>query len=151
MPELFHLHPMAVHFPIAFLTVGLLLALWGLAERPSAWRAETVTRLLWLGTVSAWAALGLGLLAERSAPHVPKAWETLAGHESFAWWTCGLFTGLSLYQAAARRFGWKRRVHAWLLAAGWSAAFVLLALTAREGGVLVFSHGVGVAATTPAN
>ncbi len=91
---------------------------------------------MWLGTASAWAALGAGLLAEKTAPHVPPAWEALADHRTFAWWTVGVFTFLSLW----RWFGkWPRlQVLAWVLATG------LLLYTAYLGGEVVFSYGMGV-------
>ena len=38
-----------------------------------AWLADAVSWLLWLGTASAWVAGGLGLLAEKTAPHVAPA------------------------------------------------------------------------------
>lgn len=145
MPELFHLHPMAVHFPIVLLALGLSLALWDLRGSGSAWRAEAVSWLLWLGAASAWVALGLGLLAERTAPHVPLAWEAQADHELLAWWTCGVFTALSVLRAAQLRLAWRGRAFAWLLAAAWLAGFGLLAAAAKKGGELVYAHGVGVA------
>lgn len=145
MPELFHLHPMAVHFPIVFLALGLALALRDLRGGGSACRAEAVSWLLWLGAASAWVALGLGLLAERTAPHVPMAWETQADHEVLAWWTCGVFTALSVLRALQVKRGWSGRALPWLLAALWLAGFGLLAGTAKKGGELVFVHGVGVA------
>ncbi len=135
MFKLHLLHPAAVHFPIALLTTGLALQVfsrrWGSCRQPAAW-------LLWLGTLSAWAALGLGLLAEDAAPHVPPAWETLAEHEELAWWTVGLFSGLSLWR-------WRKPDKAeklFLLA--WAAAAAVLLAAAYHGGELVFKFGMGV-------
>ena len=136
--KLYHLHPAAVHFPIAFLIAGAAAA--GL-RLP---RAES--GLLWLGTLSAWATLGLGLLAEKTAPHVPLAWEVLAEHETLAWWTCGLFTALSLLRAFALRKGLdegKARAAQVLI---WMIGLGLLVATAMHGGELVFGYGVGVRA-----
>jgi uncharacterized membrane protein len=129
------LHPVAVHFPIVLLTTGWLA---GALRRRAAWAEGASTWGLWLGTAGAWAALGLGLLAERTAPHVPPAWETLNRHQTLGWWTVALFTVLSLWHWRAKE-RWRTAFLAlWLAACG-----VLLA-TARQGGELVYTHGMGV-------
>ena len=104
---------------------------WEALKQPAAW-------LLWLGTLSAWAALGLGLLSEKTAPHVPPAWETLAEHEELAWWTVGLFTGLSAWR------WWKPEKGEKLFLLAWAAAAGVLFATAWHGGELVFKFGMGV-------
>ena len=136
MLKLHLLHPAAVHFPIALLTTG-----WA-AEALSRRRPrlkEAASWLLWLGTLAAWAALGLGLLAEKTAPHVPPAWETLAEHEELAWWTVGLFSGLSLWRWRLPEKGKT------LLLLSWLAAAAVLVATAWHGGELVYKFGMGVA------
>ena len=141
MPKPFLLHPAVVHFPIALLLTGLAgawVAAWG---KRRAWLADAVSWLLWLGTASAWAAGGLGLLAEKTAPHVPPAWETLATHETLAYWTVGLFTALSLW----RRFFKEHWPRLFLLA--WLGAAAVLLATAYHGGELVFTHNMGTAAS----
>lgn len=135
------LHPALVHFPIALLLAGLAGACAAAWRKRAAWLADAVSWLLWLGTASAWAAGGLGLLAQRTAPHVPPAWETLADHESLAYWTIGLFTALSLW----RRF-FKERWPA-LFVLVWLGAAGALAATAYYGGELVFTHNMGTAAS----
>lgn len=130
------LHPVAVHFPIALLTAGFVAELW---SRRRAAAAEAASWLLWAGTASAWAALALGLLAEKTAPHVPPAWQTLHRHETLAYWTTGLFTALSLW-----RWRLGRRAQAAFLVV-WIVACAALLATAREGGELVFTYGMGVA------
>ena len=111
------LHPVAVHFPIALLTVGWLA---GALRRRAAWAGPASDWSLWLGTAAAWAALGLGLLAEETAPHVPSAWQALNLHETLAWWTAGLFTVLSLWR-------WRRpqKAEAWFLILWLAACGVL--------------------------
>lgn len=131
------LHPAAVHFPIAFLTLGLAAAAAARLGRGPQWLNEAASWLLWLGTLAAWAALGLGLLAEEYVPHVPAAWKVLEEHETLAWWTAGLFTALSLWR-------W-RRPRAWETAflLAWAVAAGVLVSTAWHGGELVFAFGVG--------
>jgi len=143
--ELYLLHPMAVHFPLALLTLGLAVCAVETRRGRPAWVTEAVSWLLWLGTASAWAAMGLGLLAERTAEHVPLAWETLEHHEELAYWTVGLFTALSLWRFWQRRGGYQagRKLRLAFLAA-WLGAFAVLAATAEHGGELVYTHGMGV-------
>lgn len=126
--ELYHLHPAAVHFPIALLALGA--AAVGLRLR----KAESW--LLWLGTLSAWATLGLGLLAGKTAPHVPLAWEVLADHETLAWWTCSAFSVLSCLRFFEK---WRR-----LQFVLWAAGLALLVATAMHGAELVYGFGMGV-------
>lgn len=138
MPELYHIHPFVIHFPIVLLTVGWaleFLAVW--RERPE-WAGAAATWSLWIGTFLAWAAVGAGLLAEEFAPHVPAAWETLAEHEALGFWTAGLFSGLSLW-----RWRWSDKGRR-LFAGAWLLATAVLLATAYHGGELVFHHGVGV-------
>lgn len=135
------LHPAFVHFPIALLLTGLAGACAFAWSKRRAWLADAVSWLLWLGTASAWAAAGLGLLAERTAPHVPPAWETLYNHQALAYWTLGLFTALSLWRYFFRD-RWPR-----LFLIVWLAAAAVLLATAYQGGELVFTHNMGTAAS----
>ena len=143
MPPLYLLHPPVVHFPIALLSVGLAGAIVDAWSKRWAWLTDAVSWLLWLGTVSAWAAGGLGLLAAKTAPHVPPAWETLATHQTLAYWTIGTFTVLSLWRLFFRT-RWPR-----LFLIGGIAAAGLLMATGYQGGELVFTHNMGTAASLP--
>lgn len=143
MPKPYLLHAAFVHFPIALLLTGLAGGLVDSATKKWGWLADAVSWLLWLGAASAWAALGLGFLAERTAPHVPPAWETLATHKALAFWTVGVFSALALWRFFFRERWPRLFVAAWLAAAG-----VLLA-TAYQGGELVFTHNMGTAASEP--
>ena len=140
LPELWLLHPAAVHFPIALLTAGWAAGALSRATRRPVWLPDAATGLLWLGAAAAWAALGLGLLAERTAPHVPPAWRTLSLHETLAYWTAGSFTVLSLWRWRLGQRGERLFLIIWL------AACAVLLATAYQGGKLVFTHGMGVRA-----
>lgn len=135
MPAAHLWHPAVVHYPLALLTAGLGLEAAGRATGRRS-LADAASWMLRLGAASAWLALGLGLLAERSAPHVPSAWETMADHETAAYWTAGLFTLLAAWK------GWGR-AQRWLPLA-WALALFPLIRTAYLGGELVFTHAVGV-------
>ena len=111
----------------------------GRGRRGGGGAPQSASWLLWAGTVSAWVTLGLGLVAAKTAPHVPSAWETLNLHQTLGWWTVGLFTALSLWRWRLGRKAESYFLAAWLVACG-----VLLA-TGFQGGELVFTHAMGVA------
>ena len=144
MPEPYVLHAALVHFPIALLLTGLAAVSIGeFTGRRHGWLAEATSWLLWLGTASAWIAVALGLFAERTAPHVPPAWETLADHKTLGLWTAGVFSLL-----AAWRLFFKQRWARTLIVV-WIAAAALLLATAYEGGELVFNYNMGTQASVP--
>jgi uncharacterized membrane protein len=136
-PYLFH--PMVVHFPIALLTLGLAAAVVALSPRSPAWLRPAVDWVLGLGTLALWVTLGLGLLAEDLAPHVPAAWRVMASHKQHAWITAAAFSSLCLLWAWS-----KGRWRPWLTLL-WALCCVSLALTAHLGARLVFDFGVGSA------
>ena len=140
MPPVYLFHPIAVHFPIALLSVGLAVALSSilLKDKPRfSWLNDATSWLLWIGTLAAWCAMALGLLAEDKAPHVPPAWEVLADHKMRAFWTVGAFSVLSIWRMIHRK-DHKAQLFAWALCLG------LLFSTAYLGGKLVFDFGMGV-------
>lgn len=144
MPELYQLHPAAVHFPIALLFLGAAVAAVRLIKSSPRWLSLAESWLLWLGTLSAWAALGLGLLAENYAPHKPLAWEVLADHKTLAFWTCGVFSVLALLRLWSTHRAHQADRWRWLQLGLWLAGIVLLAATGLHGGRLVFDFGMGL-------
>lgn len=144
--KLYHLHPAAVHFPIALLIAGAAAAGLRLRRGAPEWLSKSESWLLWLGTLSAWAALGLGLLAEKAAPHVPLAWEVLAEHEELGWWTVAVFSALSSLRLFAVKTGRDAGKTRAAQALCWIIGLGLLFATAMHGAELVFGFGVGVGA-----
>lgn len=144
MPKLYQLHPAAVHFPIALLSLGAAVAAVRLRSSSPRWLSWAESWLLWIGTLAAWAALGLGLLAEDFAPHKPLAWEVLADHKTLGFWTAGVFAVFSLLrlwttQRAHDADRWRR-----LQLLLWLAGVVLLVATGLHGGELVYDFGMGL-------
>lgn len=135
------LHPAWVHFPIALLIAGAAVELVS-RLRPQGRQALSAVASwsLWLGALAAAIAAGLGYLAEETANHVPDAWQVMARHQLLGYWTAGVFAALALW-----RWRWPQRWPRLFLAA-WLCALALLVLTAKKGGELVYTYGMGVAA-----
>ena len=106
--------------------------------------AQTSLWLLRLGFLGAVAAAGFGLLAEKTAPHVPAAWETLWDHKRLGLATAGVSIALWIVEELARRT--PKPWLTWLGRLLWLAAVVLVIAAGNEGGELVYTYGVGVAA-----
>src|SRR5712691_7234162 len=73
-------HPLLVHFPIAFWLGALLFELLAVARSSEEWH-RTAVRLLYLGTLTAFAAVGSGLLAEEAVPETGTARDVFELHE----------------------------------------------------------------------
>ena len=88
-------HPIFVHFPIALWTAALLFeALAVLRKSDDAHR--TAVRLLYLGTLVGFAAMGTGLLAEEAVPETGPAHEVMEIHETFMYISTSVAVGLCL-------------------------------------------------------
>ncbi len=136
------LHPAIVHFPIALLSLGFLGAAGAASRKGPVWLSEASSWLLWIGVATVWLSFGLGLLAEKFAPHVPAAWEAFERHEESAYWTAGLFTAVALGRLRLRGNASPPAERA--LLAAWAVALASLLRTAYLGGELVFRFGMGV-------
>ncbi len=143
LPGLGHvqnIHPLIVHFPLAFLTAAVLLYMLVWLVRRDAW-AWVPFWLLVLGTLGAGAAVATGLRAE---PGVMVArsvrTELLEPHEEFMLATLGLATALTVWAAAARPLPRRGRAVFVLL------LVVLAAVMARGadyGGRMVYDYNAG--------
>jgi uncharacterized membrane protein len=136
-----NVHPLIVHFPIAFLTAFLLLEVSGLALRKPAVR-QVASGMLYLGALSAVAAAGAGLVAEASVPHGAAVHEIMEWHERAGLTVATLSVILALwrYLAHARFSSMAQALH--LFVAGLIA--VCLVFGADLGGLMVYQYGVGV-------
>lgn len=102
--ELFNIHPMLVHFPVAFLPGAFLLFGLGIAfknrELNAAGRA-----CLYLAAAGALAALITGLFAKESFPHNDTIHRMMQTHEILAWLALALswvLSGWSFFQSEYR-------------------------------------------------
>ena len=104
-----NIHPLVVHFPIAFLVGAALFYFLSWIFRNQT-LATTALLLLILGTLSAGAAVGTGLYAEEGVMVSRSVREHLLElHETFMLVTLGLSVVSSIWALIARPFPKKRR------------------------------------------
>ncbi len=137
-------HPLLVHFPIALLTVAVLVDLAAAIRRSAGWRGAA-TALLVGGALTLIPTYLAGRWAVDAMQSPFPAAETAASaHADSAWLTLLVFLAVAAVRLAiawwGRLDGWR---HTALLVAG-VAAWGLLVQTADRGGRLVFDLGVGV-------
>lgn len=142
-----NLHPLIVHFPIAFFIGALAM------EAMAVFRDEkfhfAATWMLYLGTISALIALPTGFIAEELAAQTDPRGHSAPGHELVhvhrTWMvsTTGvgvLLTGY-LFWINARS---KWRSQRWALLAGLVVLSAMVSMGADRGGQLVYEFGTGV-------
>ena len=135
-------HPIVVHFPVALLSVSVLVDVAALAARRGDWH-KFAYALLVAGTVGAAAAVITG--TEAAPPHRQSAdvVETVDRHEDLGSVVFIVFLAVSLGRLPVhlqRQVGWPLAM--WLGVAGMGC--VLLWMTSLVGGELVYEYGVGV-------
>ncbi|QSA95728.1 DUF2231 domain-containing protein [Methylococcus sp. EFPC2] len=136
-----NVHPMIVHFPIALLVTFFALDIASLVLRRPALRSAA-DWTLYLGAISAVAAVGAGLFAESIVPHGQAIHETMEWHKRIGISIAGLALVLALWRALGHglRSSMARALHFFLAA----LMVVLIGVVADLGGYMVYGHGVGV-------
>lgn len=94
--ELFNIHPMFVHFPVALLPAAFLLFGLGIALNKQQLNAAG-RACLYLGAAGAMAALVTGLRAEDTVVHNETIHRLMEPHETLAWIVLGLSSVLSAW------------------------------------------------------
>ncbi len=138
-----NVHPMIVHFPIAFLSAFFLLEIVGASfRRPAV--LQVASWMLYLGAFGAVAAAAAGLIAAGSVPHGDSVHEVMEWHQRLMLGVSGLAAVLAVWRAAvAGRFSSTMAQGLHLLLA--TVMITLLVLGTDLGGLMVYQHGVGVA------
>ncbi len=134
------IHPLFVHFPVALLTMSLLLELLALRTR----RHDPSRPAWWLhiaGTAGIAGSVATGLYARSTALFPMEAIPFAENHEQLAFLTAGVFTGLLLWRISSRGMLPRRRGLYLVL---FSAGVCLLWAAAWYGGEMVYRFGVGV-------
>lgn len=135
-----NIHPMVVHFPIAFLVgAALFYFLAWIFPRPSL--ATTGFSLLILGAISAAAAVGTGLYAEEGVM-VSRSVRAhlLETHEALMITTLSLSVALTVWAAAARPFPAKGRL---IFALVFLGLLIVMAFGADYGARMVYDYNAG--------
>ncbi|MDO9103915.1 MAG: DUF2231 domain-containing protein [Methylovulum sp.] len=138
-----NVHPLLVHFPIAFLLGFFALDLIGTLAKKQAWRA-VASCLLYFGTVAAVVTVTAGFIAASTVAHGENVHEIMERHEHIGIAVLVLTSLLSL---------WRRKSGS-LIQGGANVLFlilagllcVLLSLGADLGGLMVYKYGVAVEA-----
>ena len=140
-----NLHPLVVHFPIAWLTAALIVDLICQVLPRAAW-AETMADVLYpTGAVSAWVTYLSGRQAAATVLTPGMAHALVLDHWNWALATTICFTGVAavrllfMFQREVPRF-WTRAA----LTAVALAGMLLLFQTGERGARLVYEYGVGV-------
>jgi uncharacterized membrane protein len=135
-----NIHPLLVHFPIAFLVgAALLYGLAGISPRLNL--GDTAFFLLILGTLSAAVTVGSGLYAEEGVRiSLSVRDHLLEVHEKFMIATSALGVVLSAWAVAARPFPRRGRSVFLLLFLG---LLILMAMGADYGARMVYDYNAG--------
>lgn len=134
-------HPLLVHFPIAFLSLFVVIDLLATALRKTAWR-QFAGNLLYLGTIFAGLTVWAGFIAAETVPHGHNVHDIMERHEQF---------GISVLALSAALSAWKLRrvVEGWGLFNVLSTVLLgMMIFGADLGGLMVYTHGVGVKAVS---
>ena len=145
------LHPIHVHFAIAFLVAGVLFRVaWlgghFLLRGRLAFASPAACALLVAGTLAVAAAVQSGKSASGDAEAIPGAHEAVEEHEDWAEWTYRLFVVVSLLEVIGlvlKRYEKAGPVLAVSGAVGLGGLFLVYE-TAEHGGKVVYGHAGGV-------
>lgn len=138
-----NIHPLLVHFPIAFLLAFFALDLAGTWTQKPQWRTVAGS-LLYLGTIAAAFTVTAGLIAANTVAHGANVHDIMERHEHI---------GISVLTLAALLSLWRIK-NGNLIQGGANTLFlmlaallcVLLSLGADLGGLMVYNYGVAVKA-----
>jgi len=140
-----NIHPLVVHFPIAFLSGFILIDLIASLAKKQSWR-EVASWFLYFGTVTALFTLIAGFFAESSVKHGGDVHAVMELHELF---------GIAILSLSAFLSLWRWIVKA-RIKAGANILYSLLSLIlggcillgADLGGLMVYKYGVAVEAVS---
>ena len=137
----FNVHPLFVHFPIAFLSVFFLFELVTTLGKRTQLRPVT-NALLYLGTLGALATVATGLIAASIVPHGEEVHQIIERHEHIGLSITAIAVILSLWRLLARSIS---GVMAHTLYFSLASVMVIgIFFGADLGGLMVYHHGVGV-------
>ena len=137
-----NIHPLLVHFPIAFLLGALLLEALAVWRRREDWHRAAVV-MLYLGAAGAVAASTSGWFAAETIEHTEASHEVLELHQAIMLWTTGLTVTLAMIAFLGERYLAGRTLQVFLLV-GLLVVSLMMTVGADRGGQLVFQFGAAV-------
>ncbi|MDH5525681.1 MAG: hypothetical protein OEY97_00045 [Nitrospirota bacterium] len=154
MPDITHIHPMLVHFPISLFLIAVLVQIATLVQQGDLAADDCLPQValgaLVIGTVAAIAAGVFGDIALEHAAELGFPEHELEEHEELGFATVWFFVVLTSFTLFARFRGIALDGgKGWGVAAAGVAGVVLLVMAAAHGGELVYELGVNVEAVTP--
>lgn len=141
LAEMPNIHPLLVHFPIAFLTAFLALDFFGSLFKQIPWR-NVAGWLLYLGTVSALLTVAAGFQAAATVPHGDAVHVIMEQHKNHGLFVLGIAVFLSLWRIAAGGVVKSLANGFYLLLS--AVMVIIMVLGADLGGLMVYQHGIGV-------
>jgi len=143
--EVYNVHPMFVHFPIALFPSALLLYFLGAVLKKPFFSGAGRT-CLYLGTAGVLLAFLTGLGAQESFPHNATIHAMMQTHKAVGWMTLGLAGALTLWsfwQSQSQPKGM------WAFVAVLAVTVLLILQTADIGSRMVFVEGAAVRIAVP--
>jgi len=138
-----NIHPIVVHFPIAFLSAFFIMDLLGALFSKQSWQ-QLATGLLYLGTLAAGAAVAAGLMAENTVEHGENVHLILERHELLGITVLCLSGFLSVWRLLS---GGIIKGPANFIFIMFAAVLNIVMIFAADlGGTMVYKHGVAVQA-----
>ncbi len=138
-----NIHPMVVHFPIALLTTFLLLEILSQILKIESLKTGA-SWMLYMGTLGAFAAVLAGFRAAATIEHADEVHTIMQTHEYLALVVLLLAIILSIWRIL---FKDKSKGIIWLIYLALAFLMVgVLSFTADYGGLMVYTHGVGIKA-----
>ena len=139
-----HLHPVLIHFPLALLLTAWVLDLiqvWTKAPHlRSALRSTSRWNIL-IGAIALLPALATGWAAYLTVAHDAPSHAAMTLHRNLALASVAVFAALGVMAWLRHETEWINR---WPFRVGFLLAVALLIATGYRGGLLVYTHGLGV-------
>jgi uncharacterized membrane protein len=144
--EMANIHPLLVHFPIAFLNGFVVMELLAFLLKKEKLRIAA-SWMLYLGTLGALAAVAAGLWAAETLPHLEDVHPIMVRHRNFGLTVLSFAIVLSVWRIIARsQFS---KIGQFLQLLFGLIMVVTMAFGADLGGLMVYKYGVGTKAACP--